>query len=360
MSYIVWKVKQVNIKPLGSWLRWQGRGTQNSLPSASTSKTHLHVGPFSLKRNWRLAERLLNTQGFKQGPWVVREEGRKTHQVGIYGPGRGIRGKGRSPGQRPALGSQQFQPSMGYPSPGILHREAESPGWLGGGWDDEGVWGNLEWHLGGAEAAQGTQQGSLEPDGSQPTPPTHAKSPRGPSCSTAGRGRRGLESGLGGGQWPALRDKGDLDLRLCPGQLLAPDRQCGGDSPNLCLQRIRAKAPLASSPPPAPTLGGASQCWDRESTRLRGTGSAQSRPYGLLLQQLGTDSAPAEQGWLLNRGETPPHTGSSSSPSVCSPTSYQDDSGQHILRKDVTGVHIKSSPPAKTQGTRSLRRNVPV
>ena len=216
MSYIVWKVKQVNIKPLGSWLRWQGRGTQNSLPSASTSKTHLHVGPFSLKRNWRLAERLLNTQGFKQGPWVGREEGRKTHQVGIYGPGRGIRGKGRSPGQRPALGSQQFQPSMGYPSPGILHREAESPGWLGGGWDDEGVWGNLEWHLGGAEAAQGTQQGSLEPDGSQPTPPTHAKSPRGPSCSTAGRGRRGLESGLGGGQWPALRDKGDLDLRLCP------------------------------------------------------------------------------------------------------------------------------------------------
>ena len=199
MSYIVWKVKQVNIKPLGSWLRWQGRGTQNSLPSASTSKTHLHVGPFSLKRNWRLAERLLNTQGFKQGPWVGREEGRKTHQVGIYGPGRGIRGKGRSPGQRPALGSQQFQPSMGYPSPGILHREAESPGWLGGGWDDEGVWGNLEWHLGGAEAAQGTQQGSLEPDGSQPTPPTHAKSPRGPSCSTAGRGRRGLESGLGGG-----------------------------------------------------------------------------------------------------------------------------------------------------------------
>ena len=143
-------------------------------------------------------------------------------------------------------------------------------------------------------------------------------------------------------------------------RLLAPDRQCGGDSLNLCLQRIRAKAPLASSPPPAPTLGGASQCWDRESTRLRGTGSAQSRPYGLLVQQLGTDSAPAEQGWLLNRGETPPHTGSSSSPSVCSPTSYQEDSGQHTLRKDMTGVHIKSSPPAKTRGTHSLRRNAPV
>ena len=31
-----------------------------------------------------------------------------------------------------------------------------------------------------------------------------------------------------------------------------------------------------------------------------------------------------------------------------------------ILKKDVTGVRIKSSPPAKTRDTRSLRRNAPV
>ena len=150
-------------------MRWQGRRTQNSLPSASTSKIHLHVGPFSLKRNWRLAERLLNTRGFKQDPRVGREEGRKTHQVGIYGPGRGIRGKGRSPGQRPALGSEQFQPSMGYPSPGILHREAKSPRLAGGvagttrgsGETWSGIWvGQKRPPL---TLTQGAQQGSPEP-----------------------------------------------------------------------------------------------------------------------------------------------------------------------------------------------------
>lgn len=180
-------------------MRWQGRRTQNSLPSASTSKIHLHVGPFSLKRNWRLAERLLNTRGFKQDPLVGREEGRKSHQVGIYGPGRGIRGKARSPGQRPAWGVSNSSRRWGIPVLESYTEKTSPPRWLGGwlgrqgGLGKPGVasgWGRSGHH--GLLLKEHSRE-VQNPDCNQPTPSTHAKSPRGPSCSTAGRGRRSLE-----------------------------------------------------------------------------------------------------------------------------------------------------------------------
>ena len=40
-----------------------------------------------------------------------------------------LRGKGRLHGQRPALGSEQFKPQIGHPTPGILHR-GDQPSWL--------------------------------------------------------------------------------------------------------------------------------------------------------------------------------------------------------------------------------------
>ena len=238
----------------------------------STSKIYLHVGPFSLKRNWRLAERLLNTRGFKQDPQVVREEGRKIHQIGIYGPGRGIRGKGRLPGQRPALGSEQFQPQLGYPSPGILQRR-RVPGLAWGWLDYEGVWGNLEWHLSGAEAAI-TDTYSRSTSGKSRTlmavSPHHPPSQESTWPQLPHSRAEDAEACVGGWAVTSSERQGRLGPEIVShergSRLLAPDRQCGGDSSNLCLQLTQTKAPLASSSPPAPTLGEASPCWDREST----------------------------------------------------------------------------------------------
>ena len=332
----------------------------------STSKIYLHVGPFSLKRNWRLAERLLNTWGFKQDPQVVREEGRKIHQVGIYGSGRGIRGKGRLPGQRPALGSEQFQPQLGYPSPGILQRRWV-PGLAWGWLDYKGVWGNLEWHLGGAEAAttdtytRSTSGKSRTLTAVSPHHPPSQESTRPQLLHSRAEDAEACE-GVGSDQLWETRETWTWDCVPWERVTIAGTWQA--------VWRRQLKPPSAADTskgppllqhhPPPPLWGKHPRAGTGKALTLRGMGSGPSRPYGLLLQHLGTDSAPAEQGWLLNRGETPPHTGSSSSPSACSPTSYQDDSGQHILKKDVTGVQIKSSPPAKTRATHSLRRNAPI
>ena len=40
-------------------------------------------------------------------------------------------------------------------------------------------------------------------------------------------------------------------------------------------------------------------------------------------------------------------SGANSSPSISSTTAYQGDSFQHILRKGITGIHLKSSSPSK-------------
>lgn len=69
-------------------------------------------------------------------------------------------------GRDPPWGASSSSRSWGIPVLGS-YREDESPGWLGGGWDYEGVWGKLEWHLGGAERppltlTQRAHQGSPE------------------------------------------------------------------------------------------------------------------------------------------------------------------------------------------------------
>ena len=89
----------------------------------NTSKTHLQADQFSLKTNWKLAERLLYNQGCKKGPRGIGQEGKKSNQVGS--PGKGLRGKGRLHGRRSTLGSEQFKPHAGLPVPGVQHREDE-------------------------------------------------------------------------------------------------------------------------------------------------------------------------------------------------------------------------------------------
>ena len=118
-------------------------------------------------------------------------------------------------------------------------------------------------------------------------------------------------------------------------------------------QRIRplsTRAPLASAPP---SLGAKYSGQETEKHTLQGH-RANSSP---------TLRASAPAAWLLtspltvwrwplSREEVPPHTPprTGSSPSISSHIPYQGDSGQHTLRKDVTGVHIKSSSHSKDTG----------
>ena len=49
----------------------------NSPSPMNTTKIHLHVEQFSLKTNWKLAERLLYNQGYKKNPHIIRMERKK-------------------------------------------------------------------------------------------------------------------------------------------------------------------------------------------------------------------------------------------------------------------------------------------
>ena len=61
----------------------------DSRPPVNTSQIHLHVEQCSLKTNWRLAERLLCKQGCKKDAQRIRQEGKRSDQVGTCALGRG-------------------------------------------------------------------------------------------------------------------------------------------------------------------------------------------------------------------------------------------------------------------------------
>lgn len=159
-------------------------------------------GAVLTEKELRLAERLLNTRGFKQDPQIVREEGRKMHQVTIYGPGRGIRGKGRLLPSRLHPGEQVVPVKEVGVSQSWDPTEKMSPqagwGWLGLTRESgkaEGIW----W----AEAAT-TDTSRKEhtrvqnPDGSQPTPSTEPRVHVAPAAPQQGRGWQRLAGGRGG------------------------------------------------------------------------------------------------------------------------------------------------------------------
>ena len=63
---------------------------ENSPPAMSISKIHLHVEQFSLKTNWRLAEKLLYNLGCKKDTWGIRQVGKRRDQVRTCALGRGL------------------------------------------------------------------------------------------------------------------------------------------------------------------------------------------------------------------------------------------------------------------------------
>ena len=101
----------------------------NSPSPMNTSKIHLNVEKFSLKTNWKLSETVT-----KAVTKIHTESGRKgTEQSGWdHTSRRGLIGKGRIHQWRSALITEQFEPHIGCPSPGIQHRAGKPP-WLAGG-----------------------------------------------------------------------------------------------------------------------------------------------------------------------------------------------------------------------------------
>ena len=84
----------------------------------NTSKIHLHVEQFSLKINWRLAERHLSTKAVKKDPHGS-QEGKRIDQVRTCALGGDTEEKGITQAQRSSLGSEQFKSHTGHPCPGV-------------------------------------------------------------------------------------------------------------------------------------------------------------------------------------------------------------------------------------------------
>lgn len=100
----------------------------------------------------------------------------------------------------------------------------------------------------------------------------------------------------------------------------------------------------------------------RENIHLKGTEPAQAQPSGLSIKQLGNNLGASDDGHLSEISHVTPWEVSSSSKT--SRTPYQGDSKSADM-KDMTGIHIKSSPPPQrhwrhTVYTRTLlHKNTP-
>lgn len=57
----------------------------------NTSKVHCYMKQFSLKINWRLAEKFLYKQDCKKDPQKIEQEGKSSDQVCSSDPRRGLR-----------------------------------------------------------------------------------------------------------------------------------------------------------------------------------------------------------------------------------------------------------------------------
>ena len=69
--------------------RWQSKRMWSSPPSTNMSKIHPLVEKFSWKTNWKLAAELLYNQGCKKDTHIIRQDGKKKHQVRTCAPGGG-------------------------------------------------------------------------------------------------------------------------------------------------------------------------------------------------------------------------------------------------------------------------------
>lgn len=112
----------------GERVEWCG----TYLPQKTHQKIHLYVGQFSLKTNWRLAERLLYNQGCRKESFRNRWEGKTGDQVRTCDPGREDWEEKRLHAWRPFLESKWFSYILGASVQGSSKRALE-PFWLVGG-----------------------------------------------------------------------------------------------------------------------------------------------------------------------------------------------------------------------------------
>ena len=98
----------------------QSERTWRSPPSRNTSKISLHVEQVSCKTSWRLEE------DYKKDKHIIIKEGKKSNQVRICAPERGLKGKRTLHWQTPTLEGEQRKPQSWDP---VLGRQAPLAGW---------------------------------------------------------------------------------------------------------------------------------------------------------------------------------------------------------------------------------------
>lgn len=109
------------------WSKWWSRRTWSSSPPINTSKIYLHVGQFSMKMNWKLAEELLYNQSCNKDLHVTGYDGKKRYQIRTCIPGRDLKGRKGPHGWTFTLGSEQIKPQFGHPIPGIPAQRIKVP-----------------------------------------------------------------------------------------------------------------------------------------------------------------------------------------------------------------------------------------
>ena len=116
--------------------RWQNRRMQSSPLPMNTPKIYLHVEQFSLKTNWRLAERLLHSQDSKKEHMVSSRKGREAISLGPGPLGgdteeEGVTWAWRYPPQRVSSSNH----ILGTPALGSDTRKTSPLNWFENQWD---------------------------------------------------------------------------------------------------------------------------------------------------------------------------------------------------------------------------------
>lgn len=104
----------------------------NSPLPKNTTKMHPHfwkMEKFWLKTNWRLVEILQCNLSCKKNPQSIGWEWKRTKKIGISSPERWLRRGGGLHGQRSSLGSDGFEPYIGFLRPGPNTRKMGPLAW---------------------------------------------------------------------------------------------------------------------------------------------------------------------------------------------------------------------------------------
>ena len=87
----------------------------------NTSNIQIHTEKFSLKTNWKLTEGSYTAKAIRKIHMKLGRKGRKVIRSEPVPPGKVFRR--RLQVWTPALGSEQFKPQIGFPSPGVYTEE---------------------------------------------------------------------------------------------------------------------------------------------------------------------------------------------------------------------------------------------